>query len=729
MVLTLRSGQPAPMTPRCRLLLCLAATQQSLACSSPRGCSYNGVCAAGECQCDTPWSGRACEKLTWNPLDLSNAKPARGKRNRLNSTALRRAQTLFANRLGPQDEGEISSQQLHELHLKDPPKLSTIPPISAQPAVGGVEQHLDSRRGRPSHTKIIWAFWDQGFAQLESTAQGKYDFNSRCVKAWETLYAHHNSGWELRLLDDQEAQLLAPRYAEIRLSSNAARIAMGAGMSDLLRADLLSLYGGVWIDTSVCPFQMLEYWLPETLDAREGIFFPRAFDEVQYPSVLENFPAAAMTKSDLMQFVECYRSKGVYNSAPSRSMATWFIAVAKPHDPIVDMWATVLFEHLREVVDAQNCVLPRSISSYPCIYPYYIAHRSMSRARLLNEEVEERWQRIRKSAGEHGLPDPTGQQSQPCECMGYKSIVTGEFAQAHCYMVKQAQGQAYRQFIFSPKYGEYLLGLRTKAEADAKQNSVGDACSLAASSTMGKTIRTNAVRCGAVILRELIDIRAYYINVDPAGDRNQCFLQHYQGLKQPVTRIAAWTAPAPNLVLLPAQHGYRPRLTSSTELACSLSHLKAIAAAYRDGEELALILEDDALLSEQAFAMSNISGLRSLVASAPDDWNVLKLHTVNFRLQTKICNETTQAFVPFSWLRSANETAAKHWGQWGHWGTAAYVINRAGMEKALHATGYPNHKVWGLQEGHSNDKYTADEFIISPAVAGEVYHSPVPSSA
>ena len=49
------------------------------------------------------------------------------------------------------------------------------------------------------------------------------------------------------------------------------------------------------------------------------------------------------------------------------------------------------------------------------------------------------------------------------------------------------------------------------------------------------------------------------------------------------------------------------------------------------------------------------------------------------------------------------------------------MINRAGMEKALHATGYPNHKVWGLQEGHSNDKYTADEFIISPAVAGEVY--------
>ena len=118
-----------------------------------------------------------------------------------------------------------------------------------------------------------------------------------------------------------------------------------------------------------------------------------------------------------------------------------------------------------------------------------------------------------------------------------------------------------------------------------------------------------------------------------------------------------------------------------------------------------------------AFAMSNISGLRSLVASAPDDWNVLKLHTVNFRLQTKICNETTQAFVPFSWLRSANETAAKHWGQWGHWGTAAYVINRAGMEKALHATGYPNH-AWGRrrpQRQHSR------QFIISPAVAGEVY--------
>jgi GR25 family glycosyltransferase involved in LPS biosynthesis len=207
-------------------------------------------------------------------------------------------------------------------------------------------------------------------------------------------------------------------------------------------------------------------------------------------------------------------------------------------------------------------------------------------------------------------------------------------------------------------------------------------------------------------------------------------LQHYHGLKPPVTTIAARTAPPPSLLLLPAEGGRRSRQTSSTELGCSLSHLEAIAAAFRDGEELALILEDDALLSEQAFMMSNISSLRSLVASAPYDWNVLKLHTVNMKLQKTICKETAQAFVPVSWPRSADETADplldkihpwNHWAQWGHWGTAAYVINRAGMEKALHATGYPNCTVWGRHQDRNNEKYTADEFVISPAVVGKVY--------
>jgi hypothetical protein len=352
-----------------------------------------------------------------------------------------------------------------------PPKTIT-DATQRQPITLNANTSQGSKAGA-FYTKTMWVFWDRGFSHLSSIAKGKYDFNSRCVAAWKTLYARPDSGWELRLLDDEAARLLAPRYAQIRPS---ARIAMGAGLSDLLRAELLSLYGGVWIDTSVCPFQMLESWLPETLNAREGIFFPRAFDEVQYPGVLNNFPAAAMTWSNLRQFVDCYRPTGcgrlrrprVDTSAPSRSMATWFIAVAKPHDPIIDTWVTVLFEHLREVKDAHNCALPTNEASYPCTYPYYIAHCSMTRARLLNAEVEERWQRIRTSASKHGLSDPTGQLSQPCECVGAKSNVTGEFAQAHCYMVKHAQGLAYRQFIFSPKYEEYLLGLRAKAVANAK---------------------------------------------------------------------------------------------------------------------------------------------------------------------------------------------------------------------------------------------------------------------
>lgn len=60
------------------------------------------------------------------------------------------------------------------------------------------------------------------------------------------------------------------------------------------------------------------------------------------------------------------------------------------------------------------------------------------------------------------------------------------------------------------------------------------------------------------------------------------------------------------------------------EAACTLSHLRAIKQAYDDGNEHALILEDDTQLS-----IDFLQSLPSFLKSAPPGWKVLQFSTNN----------------------------------------------------------------------------------------------------
>merc|ERR1719181_1900718 len=284
---------------------------------------------------------------------------------------------------------------------------------------------------------------------------GKYVVDQTCVRAWKRLYPGPESGWEVRVLDDAEAKLLAPRYAAVRNHPKSEWVLMGAGASDLLRADLLSRYGGVWVDTSVCPFQALDAWLPAALDAREGLFIPRAFDDEAIEGALADLPAAAMRGSELEQFEGCLYEHGLRGPLawPSRPMSSWVMAAAEPHDSIIDAWVEILYRRLLEVFDGPDTMDPPWLKRYP----YFVAHCSMTMARLRDAAVEERWQRIRASAAEHGLPDRTGLGSTPCECSsGTEMGCDPDFAEAHCYVVKKAGGKDYRAYLRSPRYQEHL---------------------------------------------------------------------------------------------------------------------------------------------------------------------------------------------------------------------------------------------------------------------------------
>ena len=110
------------------------------------------------------------------------------------------------------------------------------------------------------------------------------------------------------------------------------------------------------------------------------------------------------------------------------------------------------------------------------------------------------------------------------------------------------------------------------------------------------------------------------------------------------------------------------------EVACTMSHLRAMRRAHEAGQALALIVEDDASFTHHsAWDVS----LEALASAAPVDWEVLQLHTNNI------------LFYNSSYCRApCGATGSDLFVPWNSemWSTLAYVINRAGMSKLLRLT-------------------------------------------
>lgn len=102
------------------------------------------------------------------------------------------------------------------------------------------------------------------------------------------------------------------------------------------------------------------------------------------------------------------------------------------------------------------------------------------------------------------------------------------------------------------------------------------------------------------------------------------------------------------------------------EVACTLSHLRAIKQAYDDGQEAAFIIEDDALISQDF-----IDNWESYADQAPSDWQILQWITNNIYANKR-----------------ALHTYNDFWMSWRcyFWGTAFYTIRRDGMERIIDAS-------------------------------------------
>ena len=102
------------------------------------------------------------------------------------------------------------------------------------------------------------------------------------------------------------------------------------------------------------------------------------------------------------------------------------------------------------------------------------------------------------------------------------------------------------------------------------------------------------------------------------------------------------------------------------ELACTLSHLKAIQTSYNNNDEYALIFEDDCSFEYLKYQKYSIQELVNIMNNDHKDWNILQLCTSGRIDQNKRMRDNPKL------IEKKNKNC-----------TTAYLITRKGMKNLL----------------------------------------------
>ena len=151
-------------------------------------------------------------------------------------------------------------------------------------------------------------------------------------------------------------------------------------------------------------------------------------------------------------------------------------------------------------------------------------------------------------------------------------------------------------------------------------------------------------------------IPGYYINLERSKERRNFMEQTYKIL----TRIEAYDGNKLDKytdIILPKKSDQ-----SYYQYACALSHIKAIIHSYNNGDEEALIYEDD--ISDE-YSYKWCESIESIVLNKPEDCECLQLFCSNSDPVLKMAKLSTK------YCRWKEE----------HYSTSVYYINRPGMKK------------------------------------------------
>ena len=342
--------------------------------------------------------------------------------------------------------------------------------------------------------KILWLYWDKGLDHLKQLAKeeetatttmttraGQYKADYHCVQAWHIL----NPTWDIRILNHTSAQQYAPKFSTLVRQRNhtgdqhngfrdgnstttITSTICPQKLSNLLRLEVLSLYGGVYTDTSVCPMQPLDTYMSQIETQGDGFFAPLLNKPGLHAGAISN-------RSNLAQFIGCDRfttttstpedddknSKNNNNvpsrqaastalASNSRSISNWFL-VSTPHHVLIDYWLEAYYQRLVEL-EQQDCPIAPG-NKCKCI-PYFTCHCIFTLQRLYHEQVEKSFQTLlsfhqqQEHSGDGGLDVTT---TTFCQTPRIQVANNVTYTLQHCRLVKKQQA-ALLDYVQSPAY-------------------------------------------------------------------------------------------------------------------------------------------------------------------------------------------------------------------------------------------------------------------------------------
>ena len=164
----------------------------------------------------------------------------------------------------------------------------------------------------------------------------------------------------------------------------------------------------------------------------------------------------------------------------------------------------------------------------------------------------------------------------------------------------------------------------------------------------------------------------YMINLDRAAKRRQLMQKHYD--PEHLIRISAYDGKYleeyVDIKYINESFHRENRVSShggsnrNCEIACTLSHIKAIVSAYYKGETGAIIIEDDIF---NKYHKQWLTTLRDIIVNKPPDCDILYLHEINEVVNRKMI--------------SLKELIVRKHDL--HWSAGCYYITRNAMKKII----------------------------------------------
>lgn len=191
-------------------------------------------------------------------------------------------------------------------------------------------------------------------------------------------------------------------------------------------------------------------------------------------------------------------------------------------------------------------------------------------------------------------------------------------------------------------------------------------------------------------------IKIYYINLYKSKQRRNNMMKKYGNINRINAYNGEYLDKYKNIKL--------PKYTKSSkkELGCSLSHIKAIFSAYKNGDNEALILEDDI---HNTYENKWKKKLDEIIKKKPQDADFISFHCVNKR---EIIKMIKMRNIFSKWYSE-------------RWSAGAYYINRKGMKKIVEK--YCQNNIINLN--NLNSKYhRADNEVIFGILNGYNYTKP-----